>query len=99
MSMYECENCREDHCTFPNVFLAINKSDPIYPYHNSLWENFFAKINQSVRDLDLRWRNFYAWLGETGHKNNSNIKNYPADNGLKWFCSKECAIKYLENKQ
>lgn len=84
MSMYECENCGYDFATFPSVFLAVNTDDPIFPYHNTEFEKKFDEIARYYKTQGFSpslWNDFWAWLG---------------DKKIKWFCSKKCAIEYLQ---
>lgn len=89
MAMYECDECGEEHGTFPRVMLAINSLDRVYPYHNTIFENKFHEIFRPKVDVQTAWDRFYAWLGDnrlTGHDD---------DNHMKWFCSQNCAIRFL----
>lgn len=83
MAMYECAECGEEHGTLPQVFLAVNTLDRVYPYHNTKFENEFHKLWQptGVEHYDSKgWEKFWAWLG---------------DNEIQWFCSQNCAIRFL----
>jgi len=95
MSMYECENCGSDDSTFPELFLAANTFSKgkreILDRHDNLFEKKFGEICEEVykknnsnheHDQSEIWDKFWAWLGE--------IK-------ISWFCSKECAIEYIQN--
>ncbi len=79
MSMYECKNCGDDHSTFPGVFMAVNTTDPVYPYHRTEFEERWNTYSVDA-PLDWRWKEFWNWLGE---------------NKIMWFCSLRCADNYM----
>lgn len=84
MSMYECKQCGEDHCVFPGVLLAINIPDKQYPYHENLFEVKYGEmVSHNMLQSYEGWPIFWNWLGEESGR-------------MLWFCSKECAIKYLQ---
>lgn len=86
MSMYECAECGNDHATFAQVLMAVNTIDSVYPYHETEFEQKFNELWEptGVEHYDPKgWEKFWSWLG---------------DKKILWFCSKECAIKYLIKK-
>lgn len=94
MSMYECQECGEEHGNFAGVMLAVNTLDYNFPYHESEFEVEYSRIYREnnlngydvmghpiYSDTQKAWDLFYAWLGAKK---------------MKWFCNSECAALYLQ---
>ena len=90
MAMYECEECGQEYGNFPQVMMAVNSREKEFPnHHDNVFEEKFNEIFRPGVELQEAWDKFYAWLGDnrlSGHDDNSHTK---------WFCTKECAVKYL----
>lgn len=85
MAMYECENCGCEESTHPKVYLAINTTDPVPPYHRNKFEQKYGELGD--------WEIFFQWLCRTDI-----LPDGPQNNGLKWFCSILCAMEYLQRE-
>lgn len=86
MSMYECVGCGMEESFFPKIFLAVNTSDPNFPYDRNEFEVEFNNLATPYPEehyISQRWEKFWSWLG---------------DNKIRWFCSVECAINYLRKE-
>lgn len=59
MSMYCCDECGVEESFFPEVIMAVNTMDGVFPYHNNLFERKFNEFSGSLAD---RWDSFYLWL-------------------------------------
>jgi len=62
MSMYECDNCGTQESTFPKIFMAVNSTDSVFPYHNTEFEEKFNEL--SAEGTKGGWKLFWEWLGE-----------------------------------
>lgn len=96
MSMYECHQCGADYCNYPEYILIENRffSKDSGNYDNKLQKRFgeitqdFAKENgisirtASISYLRELWKRFWISVGRESL----------------WFCSKECLMDYLGEK-
>jgi hypothetical protein len=107
MAMYECTQCGDENSCFPQVIVGLN-SKIDYGYDGTVesfrkrYDNLFERkfrefeieransLGMPVEEFNRWhigdvWDKFSTWLVEDGQRN--------------WFCSIECAIKWLAERE
>jgi len=108
MAMYECTQCGDENSCFPQVIVGLNSKidygydgiglESFIKRYDNLFDNKFKEfaleisksMGMSVQTIEREynkeiWNKFNNWLILDGNRG--------------WFCSIECAIKWLANKE
>lgn len=99
MSYYECAWCGADWCNFPQVFVMVNSK---VENHDNKFENKFGEfVKEVAKEKGISIEHLYRVSGNSGFLSEVYRRYYLwlCETQKSYFCSTDCARKYLKIKQ
>ena len=102
MAMYECTQCGDENSCFPQVIIGLNSkidygNEEFTEKYNNLFERKFKEFTLDIaeelkipEDIVSQWHISEVW---------DRFSGWFVENSSAWFCSIECATKWLAEKE